>query len=181
MLHMLQHFLRAGFGIRLICDWVVFWNRDISKEEKEKYLDLVTRSGIKGFSDLITAVCCEYLGLKEEYVEFMDVNTGVDMEKFMIELFEAGEFGKTNASRMVALRGDSPVEFIREFHHQMHLNYPKAGRIFILWPVLWIMTLHRFLKNNRIVRGVSTGEIMKNASKRGALIRKTGLFDRKNS
>ncbi len=181
ILHMLQHFLRAGFGIRLICDWVVFWNRDISKEEKEKYLDLVTRSGIKGFSDLITAVCCEYLGLKEEYVEFMDVNTGVDMEKFMIELFEAGEFGKTNASRMVALRGDSPVEFIREFHHQMHLNYPKAGRIFILWPVLWVMTLHRFLKNNRTVRGVSTGEIMKNASKRGALIKKTGLFDKKNS
>ncbi len=181
ILHMLQHFLRAGFGIRLICDWVVFWNRDIEEEEKKKYLDLVTGSGIKGFSDLITAVCCEYLGLKEEFVEFMDVNVGVDIEKFMIELFEAGEFGKTEAARMVALRGDSPAEYIREFHHQMHLNYPKAGRMFIFWPVLWVITLCRFLKNNRTVRGVSTGEIMKNASKRGALIKKTGLFDKKNN
>ena len=25
LLHMLQHFLRSGFGLKLLCDWVVFW------------------------------------------------------------------------------------------------------------------------------------------------------------
>ena len=24
MIHMLQHYLRAGFGLKLLCDWVVF-------------------------------------------------------------------------------------------------------------------------------------------------------------
>ncbi len=36
LVHMLQHFLRAGFGIKLLCDWVVFWNtcddEDIRKD-----------------------------------------------------------------------------------------------------------------------------------------------------
>ena len=27
LLHMLQHFLRAGFGLKLLCDWVVFWEK----------------------------------------------------------------------------------------------------------------------------------------------------------
>jgi hypothetical protein len=25
LLHMLQHFLRSGFGLKLLCDWTVFW------------------------------------------------------------------------------------------------------------------------------------------------------------
>ena len=28
LLHMLQHFQRAGFGLKQLCDWVVFWNRE---------------------------------------------------------------------------------------------------------------------------------------------------------
>ncbi|MDE7113906.1 MAG: nucleotidyltransferase family protein, partial [Acetatifactor sp.] len=62
LLHMLQHFLRSGFGLKLLCDWVVFWNRDTDSGEREQYLKLVTESRVKGFSDMVTLVCCRYLG-----------------------------------------------------------------------------------------------------------------------
>ena len=26
--------------------------------------------------------------------------------------------------------------YVREFHHQMHINFPKVGKIIFLWPVL---------------------------------------------
>ena len=31
LLHMLQHYVRAGFGVKLLCDWVVFWESPLSE------------------------------------------------------------------------------------------------------------------------------------------------------
>lgn len=183
LLHMLQHFLRAGFGVKLLCDWVVLWNRGLSETEGQTYLRLVKESGIKGFSDMITRACIKYLGLKREKVLWMkpfdDGKTREELEKqteiFMEELMDAEEFGKAKG-RMVALRGNGIFDYIREFHHQMHLNFPKAGKCLLLWPVLWTITLVRFFRNNRKVRRVSSKELFANAGKRGKLVKGLNLF-----
>ncbi len=94
----------------------------------------------------------------------------------MEEVFEAGEFGKTSPDRMVVLRGTGWISYIREFHHQMRLTYPKAGHIFILWPVLWIMTFTGFLYRNRSIRNVTGSAIIKKAAQRSRLAGKMKLF-----
>lgn len=183
LLHMLQHFLRAGFGIKLLCDWVVLWNRGLNRQERDRYMTLVNESGIKGFSDVITRTCIKYLGLKRDNVLWMKpFESGKARDQleeetalFMDELMDAEEFGKAK-DRMVALRGSGLFAYIREFHHQMHLNFPRAGKCFLLWPVLWIVTLVRFLRNNRKVRSVSSKELLANAGKRGKLVKKMKLF-----
>ncbi len=176
LLHMLQHFLRSGFGVKLLCDWVVLWNSEIAEEEKQKYSLLVKESGLKGFSDMITQVCCSYLGLRSEQVEWMEMFTSYKVHAFMEEILEAEEFGKKSAERMVVLRKQGIWEYVREFHHQMCLNFPKAGKCFVLWPVLWTITLIRFLHNNRKIRGVSTREILKKAGQRSRIIEQAGLW-----
>lgn len=177
LLHMLQHFLRRGFGLKFLCDWVVFWNRTWPYEEQEKYNALVRESGLKSFSDTVTCTCVRYLGLKKERVAWMDLpeENGIEAD-FLKEILEAEEFGKSESDRMVALRNVGPVEYVREFHHQMHLNFPRIGRCFLLWPVLWGITLVRFLRNNRKIRGVSTRSILKKAGQRGRLIAKMRLW-----
>jgi len=184
LLHMLQHFLRSGFGVKLLCDWVVLWNRGLSEEDRQQYLKLVTESGIKGFSDMVTITCIKYLGLKRENVLWMSPFDGrknrkeqeEEIELFLEELMDAGEFGKAK-ERMVALRGNGIFDYVREFHHQMHLNFPKAGKIFLFWPVLWIITLVRFLRNNRKVRGVSSKDLLKSAGKRAKHVKGLHLFE----
>lgn len=73
---------------------------------------------------------------------------------------------------MVMMRGTGLLDYIREFHHQMHLNFPKAGKCFLVWPVLWVITLVKFLYNNRKVRNISTKEILKEAKRRSKLMEK---------
>ena len=183
ILHMLQHFLRAGFGVKLLCDWVVLWNRGLKDNDRETYLSLVKESGIKGFSDMVTRVCIKYLGLNRENVLWMDLfdegkvreEVEKETELFMDELMDAEEFGKSKG-RMVALRGNGILDYVREFHHQMHLNFPRAGKIFLFWPVLWIITLVRFLRNNRKVRSISSKELFESAGKRGKLVKGLNLF-----
>lgn len=180
LLHMLQHFLRAGFGLKLLCDWVVFWNRKDSKKGAEKYLTLVRESGLKGFSDMVTAVCCKYLGLREDAKDFLAVSGKYDVEGFMAEVLRAEEFGRSAPERMVALRGSGIGDYVREFHHQMHLNFPRAGKCFLLWPLLWSITFFKFLYNNHKVRKTSVSAILKTAGQRGKLIKQMGLWQKIN-
>ena len=176
LLHMLQHFLRSGFGLRLLCDWVVLWNRETDLEECEKYMSLVKESGLKGFSDMVTLFCCAYLGLGQEKIAWMKIIAEYDVEGFLREILEAEEFGKSAADRMVTLRSNSLGAYVREFHHQMRLNFPKAGRYFPLWPGLWIVTLVRFLHNNRRIRGVTARAVLKKAGQRSRVMEQIRLW-----
>ncbi len=180
LLHMLNHFLRSGFGLKLLCDWVVFWNHSYNDETEKLYLKLVNECGIRGFSDLVTWTCVRFLGLKYENVRFM-LDGGLhkpDTDSFIREVFDAEEFGMSDKDRLVAMRGTSVTDFIREFHHQTCLNFPRASRIFILLPVLWVITLWRFLQNNRKLRRVSTRSVLIKAHKRSKLIKNLRLFEK---
>lgn len=176
LLHMLQHFLWAGFGLRLLCDWVVFWNRETEAEEREKYLRLVRESRVKGFSDIVTLFCCTYLGLSQERVAWMEITGKYDLDIFLREIMEAEEFGNSAADRMVTLRNNSLGAYVREFQHQMHLNFPRAGRYFPLWPGLWLVTLMRFLRNNRKIRRVSARAVLKKAGQRSRVMEQIRLW-----
>ncbi|MDF2540311.1 MAG: Membrane protein involved in the export of O-antigen and teichoic acid [Herbinix sp.] len=162
LLHMLQHYLGSGFGLKLLCDWVVFWNRDVLEKDVDKFHSIVNSCGLNGFMERVTATCVYYLGLEEHRVRFLDMATQnkEGIENFMMETLESEEFGKSSADRMLVLRGTSPFHYVREFHHQMCLNYLTASKFFILWPVLWIMTLLRFLNNNRKIRKTSLWAIL---------------------
>ena len=180
LLHMLQHYVRAGFGVKLLCDWVVFWESPLSEEEKKIFLRLTQESGTFGFAVMMTRVCVKYLGLREKQVEFLMQAEPKDVcdltEELMAEIFEAEEFGHSSKDRMVVLRGTGLMDDAREFHHQMKLNYPKAGKIMVLYPVLWIMTLCGFLYRNRTLRKVSGRQILKKAKKRSQLTEQMRLF-----
>ena len=176
LLHMMQHFLRSGFGLKLLCDWVVFWQYPVEEDEKSTYLRLLEESRVKGFSDLVTQTCVKYLGMPKENVQWMNCMTEYPCEEFINEVIEAEEFGKSEVERMVVLQGTGLMDFFKEFHHQMYLNYPKVGKCFLLWPVLWIMTLLRFLRNNKKVRNTSTGAIIKEAKRRSGLMKQIKLF-----
>lgn len=177
LLHMLQHFLRSGFGLRFLCDWVVLLREDIPEEERLRYLRLVRESRVKGFSDMITLACCDYLGLEKSRIAWMEIPSRMKSGEFIREVLEAEEFGKSSGERMVMLRKPGLTGYVMEFHHQMHLNFPRAGRWFLLWPVLWTVTLARFMRNNRKIRGISGRRILRKAAERSRVMEQMRLWE----
>lgn len=171
IVHMLQHYLRAGFGLKLLCDWVVFWNRMVSDSEKKQFIYQVKQLHMETFVSAITNICVRYLGLSKEKVSFM-MNGKEDktlLNAIIMDIIEAEEFGYSDKNRMVVLRDSKINSLIREFHHQMIINYPKMSHYIVLWPILWVCTLLVFLRNNKKVRHTSTFHILKNASKRSQI------------
>ena len=179
LLHMLQHFLNAGFGLKLLCDWFFFWSRPVADEEIRLYLKLTEESGTMEFSRLITSICVRYLGLSNDcglcrHMEKLMEKTQVS--EYLGDIMEAEDFGNSGQDRVVALRGTHLWDYVREFHHIMHINFPRGGKVFLFWPVLWCITLFRFLRNNRRIRGVTAREVLKKARERGGRMAQLELF-----
>lgn len=180
LLHMLQHYLRAGFGLKLLADWVVFWNGEHPEGTRESFLELTEKCGLTGFSKAVTLVCETYLGLEpgkiypagswEEFPERYE-------EEFLADIIRAEEFGKADPARMVALRHRSLINYLREFHYQMRMNYPEQSKKKWLWPVLWIRTLRVFLQNNRRLKRGSLRGIIKSAGDRARIVEEMKLFE----
>ena len=172
MIHMLTHFVGSGFGLRNLCDWVVLWNHCDEVKARGDFWKMAVESGTEEFAAALTAICVKYLGLDRERSPVPDEKhvEPETVEMLLRDILDAGEFGYSEAARMVGMDGDSWTAYVREFHHQMHINFPKAGRWIILWPVLWAATLVRFLRNNRKLHRAPLTEIMKKAGKRGQLV-----------
>lgn len=172
LIHMLQHFVGSGFGLRNLCDWVVLWENCDDAKEREDFWKMACESGTAEFAKAVTAICVNYLGLSKEKSPVPAENPVEKevMEDLLRDILDAGEFGYSEAERMVGMDGDSWTAYVREFHHQMHINFPKAGKNIFLWPVLWIATLVRFLRNNKRLNRAPISAIMKKAGKRGQLV-----------
>lgn len=171
LLHMYQHFTASGFGLRNLCDWVVLWENCESEGERETFRKLIDESGMHAFAQAVTGICIDYLGLKIEYSP-MDI-TGRDEtleQQLLRDILDAGEFGYSESERMVGMDGNSLWSYVKEFHHQMHINFPNTGNIFIFWPYMWVFTLCRFLNNNRKLKRSSVSSIIKKAGQRGKLV-----------
>lgn len=172
LLHALHHFLRTGFGLKFLCDWTMLFKQEWTTEEKQIFEDLTKECGINRFAEVMTEACVTYLGLDREDFAWEYESDDIPTEDFLREVLDAEDFGKSGESRMVMMRGTGFIDYVREFHHQMHLNFPKAGKCFLVWPVLWVITLVKFLYNNRKVRNISTKEILKEAKRRSKLMEK---------
>lgn len=180
LLHMLQHFLRAGFGLKLLADWVVFWNGEHVPETAERYRKLAEKCGLDGFSKAVTLICEFWLGLEKNriYEQSLkdDFSEGYE-EVFLKEIIEAEEFGKSASDRMVALHHPGLGGYLSEFHHQMKLNHPVESRKKWKWPWLWVKTLVVFLNNNRKLHRGSASEILKKAGERAKIVKEMRLYE----
>ena len=179
LLHMLMHFKTRGFGWKFICDWVRFLKSDPDEAVKERLRALIAENGVATFVETITILGVRYLGLENRRAAFLiDDRVGEDTLNAMTdEIFESGEFGYLSVNRMVLPKSASPVGLFKEFHHQMKHNHPEASRHIILWPYLWIVTLVVFIRNNRKLRGVKTGDVIKNAKERSRFLSALKLFE----
>lgn len=180
--HMLQHLMYTGFGLKLFCDWTVFWQKYGREVDTERFLGWIRDLHIENFFCAVTAVCIRYLGLPEDCCPSMP---GVKIdenlpEALLHDVFGGGEHGKYDSARMIiTTRKPSLKTYLLELHRQMKRRFKKAGKIVILWPILWLLTGIIFVYNNMHLRNVSTKKILESNKERNELVQKLDVFTEK--
>lgn len=185
LLHMFQHFVREGFGLRMICDWKVYWEytgKACDSGRFEKYLE---QTGLTGFAWSVTRICMTHFSLGEDRVPWISKIDGSRYEDsaecLYADILAGGEFGKGEKARVILLDGNlfSPVSYVRAVHRMMRARYPRAGRIIPAWPVLWGLTVLIFLRNNKRMNRGKTSDVIKSAGQRSLLMKKMDIFAKK--
>lgn len=183
-LHMIEHLCNAGFGIKLLCDYVAALNGNSEEDTVSQYRGYIDMLGLNTFVLHMSDICVAYLGLSEPvYKQLTGKSANTELilndhtvDELLNEIFDTGLFGSDNSSRIVALNENGIIGLIKEFHHQTKENFPKASKCPLTWPGLWIATFVIFVRNNKKIRGIGMLDVIREADRRGQIIGKMNLW-----
>lgn len=166
--HMLKHYLYSGFGIRLLCDFVLY----IRKRQKEIDFDRLhmwcEKSHIMQFYETVLESCRIYLGLSCEIDEKTHGNREIS-RKFVERILREKDVGSADATTLVGsgtYRNVHLGTYFKEGHLQMKVRFKKLGKYPVLWPVLWIITFVCFVRNTYKLRNTTVRETLKTFRKK---------------
>ena len=94
----------------------------------------------------------------------------------LAEILNAGEGGAADQNRMALVLGDGLLGAFRELHRHMKRRFHRLSKIWLLWPVLWLITGVCFVWNNHFVRKVDTRAVLDTAQERKKLADTMHLF-----
>lgn len=182
LMHMLQHFMATGFGVRLFCDWTVFWNLRGEAVDTEQFLQWIHKLHLEVFLYVVTGICIRYFGLAAGQCRWMEGNALSEelMAEFLEDVLTGGEFGKSDKKRMLITTKKPGIKTnLQEIHRQMKKRFSRQSRYPILWPVLWFATGVIFLYNNKKLRKVSAKDILASNRERNRLLQQLDIFQTK--
>ncbi|MFQ9395860.1 MAG: nucleotidyltransferase family protein [Lachnospiraceae bacterium] len=147
--HMLKHYLYSGFGIRLLCDFVLYLKRYEKEIDFSRIHQWCKASRISHLYEIILKTCRLYLDLPASIDPAINASPETS-EAFLIRILEDGDMGTDVSQALVgsgSYRKINLLTYFREGHVQMKVRFPKAGHCPLLWPALWPATFFCFLKN----------------------------------
>lgn len=165
--HMLKHYLYSGFGIRLLCDFVLYLRHYEKEIDFSRIHQWCQASRISHLYEIILETCRLYLGLPIS----VDPETKAipeTCEAFLGRILKDGDMGTDVSQTLVGSSSYRKINLLtcfREGHVQMKVRFPKSGRCPVLWPILWPATFFCFLKNTYTVRNTTLRRTLKDFQK----------------
>lgn len=127
LLHMVKH-LEEGLGIRQICDWMYFVQKELSDDVwHSEFRPILEECGLETLACIATKMCCLYFGLKGvTWCDSADTKACAELMRFVLD---NGNFGHKDRStvRAGAVVGKANDEKNHPFIAGIFINLQKNG------------------------------------------------------
>ena len=91
--HKLEHVTTSGLGLRHLCDWAMFVDRELDAALWEEITPTLKRFGLMRFARIVTRTCVDFLGLSAEKAPWcMEIDTDLALS-LMEDILRSGNFG----------------------------------------------------------------------------------------
>lgn len=194
LLHMSQHLLSEGIGLRHLCDWAVFVSKcnDFELLFKEK----LQNCGLWHFAQVITTVCTEYLGLDEQrWVDKAVLSNKALAEQMIMDVIASGNMGRKDPARsnqgyLISTWGKNGVpehsvlkQTILTMNNVVMTKWPVSKSCHILFPIGWVVfgARHVFQMMIGTRSKMKVDSMISGAQHRKQIYRQLKLFERKNT
>jgi len=186
LLHMINHMLGMGLGLRHLCDWAAFVNATADAPFwQEELLPLMKRCGIFRYASVVTKICADHLGIV--FPDWCEPIEAEQAEEILQDIFSSGNFGRKELDRsrescIVSMEksGEEDVgpvrNALRVLHRTTPNQHPIVKRIPILHPVFDFFRGVRYLF--RCIRGDRRwlGEMLPKARERQSIYEQLKVF-----
>lgn len=192
ILHSFKHFLHGGFGIRQVCDIVLFANKYGCRIDWELVLNLCREIRAEKFAAAL-------MKIGEKHLVFDPVQAcyppswqeiATDEAPMLDDLIDGGVFGGSTLSRKhsstitldavaASARGKkaSLASTLFPPAKAMVMQYPWLGKHRWLLPLAWLLRIIRYGKETRSAADSSAAEALKIGKERIALMKTYGIID----
>lgn len=191
--HAMKHFLHSGFGIRQLCDIVLYTEKYGAKIDWAEIMEHCRQIRAERFAAALFSIGIQYLGMD---LDIMDrafwAPFALDAEPLLQDLLDSGIYGDATMSRKHSSgmtlraaksrnggknRGSALLSAAFPPAKSLAGRYPYLKKHPYLVPMAWLHRMIKYraetaaVKNNRASEAVSIG------SRRIALLRQYGLID----
>ncbi len=157
VIHMASHMIDGGFGLRQLCDFVLYTEANESAIDWEEFHIKTSSLQIELFAEALFQLCRLLFGLELHKGLQSDASDLSLMKSIVEDIFNGGVFGKSSNKRIAANRmlyysgGKEPGTFMERVLLYVKFLFPRAERLNkrylyakknrLLLPFAWV---HRF-------------------------------------
>lgn len=192
--HALKHFLHSGFGIRQVCDIVMFANAYGSEIDWKKLLAGCKELHAEKFSAAIFKIGKNYLTFDEERAcypkEWQEIE--IDETELLLELLESGIYGGSSMSRRHSSKmtldavavgkngkksGNVVISAAFPPAKDLEGRYPYLKEKPYLLPLAWTSRIVTYHKETKSMQNNTATEAVKIGKQRIELLKKYGIIE----
>lgn len=191
--HAFKHFLHSGFGVRQVCDIVLFANRHGQEIDWTRVLGQCREIHADLFAAALLSIGKRYLGFDPDQACYPQVwqEIDVDEQAMLSDLLESGIYGDADMNRKhsstITLSAFSDHKNGRKPRghmlgsifppiDQMLGRYPYLKKKPYLLPYAWLVRIVRYHKEQRKGRNMDAAESLRIGRERIELMRKYGIL-----
>lgn len=194
IIHAFKHFLYSGFGIRQICDMVIFANAYGEQIHWEVVRTKCAAIRADTFAGVLFTIGRQYLTLSPERSHCPEawLHCPADPQPLLDDLLRGGIYGSADRSRLhsgnMTLHaveadkngrhsGGNPLKALFPSAKSLQGRYPWLRRRPFLLPVAWASRLFTFARDSMAGEDGGAAEIIRIGSQRIALLRQYHIID----
>lgn len=192
--HAFKHFLHSGFGIRQVCDIVMYANAYGAQTDWQEILNHCQVIHADRFAAALFQIGRKYLGFDPQkacYPSFWQ-DIAVDETAMLEDLLCSGVYGSSNRSRLhssnitldaVAARkqqkktGSAVLVSLFPSARNLEKQYPYLKEHPYLLPAAWVSRICKYCIESKGSRQNNASEALKIGNRRVALLKEYGIIE----
>ena len=188
LLHVAEHLINTGIGLRHLCDWAVFVAKFSDEEFCEMFEDKLKEVGLWRFAQLLTQLSVKYLHCPAK--EWCGVGDDDYLEMMMVDILNGGNFGVKDKNRINQAKlmtntgkGVDDTSLLKQLFLTMNqkarLGMPITAKVPLLLPIGWLYVGGRHLVRIKQKRRptIDVKDMIAGAAERKEIYKEFRLFE----
>ena len=191
--HAFKHFLHSGFGIRQVCDIILFANAYGDAIDWERVLEQCREIQADLFATALFGIGEKYLTFAPERVHYTESwrEIRIDETDMLMDLLDSGIYGNANMSRKHSSNmtldavaadksgkkaGNTVLKSLFPSAKKLESRYPYLRKYPVLLPIAWADRILKYRKETAAGGDNAAADSVKIGNQRIELMKKYGII-----